>query len=55
MSVELACTCDDLPAHSHVYRPQQDGQLVKMVLEEFDVRIWVDWRDVARSFITQGD
>lgn len=48
--IEIACTCDDLPAHNHVYRPQQDGARITMVPEPFDVHIWVDWRAIARSF-----
>jgi hypothetical protein len=48
--MELACTCDDLPAHSHVYRPVREGKRIEMVLDPFDVRIWVDWRAAAREF-----
>lgn len=47
--IEIACTCDDLPAHSHVYQPKQDGKRLTMVPEPFDVRVWVDWRAVARA------
>jgi hypothetical protein len=52
--IEVACLCDDLPAHSHVYQAQQDGQRITMVPEPFDVRVWVDWRAVARSALTTG-
>lgn len=50
--MEIACTCDDLPAHSHVYQAQkdEDNRRINMVLDHFDVRIWVDWRAVARSY-----
>lgn len=46
--MELACTCGDLPAHSHVYAPKQVGKRIIMTEDPFDVRIWVDWKAVAR-------
>lgn len=58
MSVEIACTCDDLPAHSHVYRlgvdvdpMYPDTTVVKYIQDEFDIRIWVDWKAVARDLM----
>lgn len=52
MVVEFACTCGDLPAHSHVgaWVMQEDG-LDRYVVDPYDVRIWVDWKDVAREAI----
>lgn len=49
--IEVACTCDGLPPHSHVYRPEQHGQRLDMVLDPYDVRVWVDWRAVAREAV----
>ncbi len=53
--IEEACTCEGLPAHIHlpthwatidgVYRPVFD--------DPFWLRVWVDWRTVARSFIAE--
>lgn len=50
VSVEMACYCDDLPAHSHVYNTVIDGRRIMYVPDEFDVRIWVNWKELARCF-----
>lgn len=54
---EIACTCDGLPAHSHVYRVGLDPDLtnpsqsvITHVQDPYDIRIWVDWKEVARCF-----
>lgn len=50
--IEVACTCDGLPAHSHVYRPVvARGGRLHMVIDPYDVRVWVDWRAVARDAV----
>ena len=54
MSVELACHCDDLPAHSHVYgwAPELDEERQLHTMTRVDTgeaRIWVDWKQVARE------
>lgn len=53
MVVEVACTCDDLPPHSHVYeraRVAGPGGLPTLQMVPTDeVRIWVDWKAVARE------
>lgn len=52
MVVEMACTCDDLPPHSHISRPvmRDLGRGAHWVPEDTgDVRIWVDWKEVARA------
>lgn len=52
MSVEVACTCDDLPAHSHVYRTVNvAGLTVQREPDPYDVRIWVDWKAVAKELM----
>lgn len=56
MSVEFACTCDDLPSHSHVFRHEArlvDGVRVAVPVDTGDVRIWVDWKAVARDLAVQ--
>lgn len=53
--MEIACTCDDLPAHSHVYIAKKEEKRLVMAEDPFDVRIWVDWRSVARSYALIGD
>jgi hypothetical protein len=55
--VEIACTCDDLPAHDHFMGwADQDYHGVKAwgpVYDSEDIgRIWVPWKDVARALIT---
>lgn len=45
---EIACTCDGLPPHSHIYRRVQYGKRIVMDVDPYDVRIWVDWKAVAR-------
>lgn len=60
MVVEIACQCGDLPAHSHIYthvwvsnvETRHTHTLVEM--EPFDVRIWVDWKTVAREQMRSG-
>lgn len=53
MSVEMACYCGDLPAHSHVYEhlPYEDERGVGHMasVPSGEVRIWVDWKQVARE------
>lgn len=53
MSVEIACTCDGLPAHSHIYRfqPTPDG-IAPQRVDTGEVRVWVDWRAVAHALAT---
>lgn len=46
MEIEM-CTCDhvpNLPEHTHVWKIVD----MKYVLDPYDVRIWVDWKAVAR-------
>lgn len=62
MSVEIACECDGLPAHSHVYTtvsdpngPSIDGyRLRRRVADPFDVRIWIDWKALARELVVNA-
>lgn len=55
MTVSMACYCDGLPAHSHVYRHEPitdtQGRIVGVNYrpDEFDVHVWVDWKAVARE------
>lgn len=56
MSVTIACECDGLPPHSHVGRWEGsatgDPRLMTWVPDPFDVRVWVDWKTVARDATT---
>jgi hypothetical protein len=51
--VEMACTCDDLPPHSHVFRHDmildRTGNRCAVPRDTGEVRIWVDWKEVARE------
>jgi hypothetical protein len=51
--IDIACTCEDLPAHSHIYQqvvPKQDYRGRVFVPEDTgEIRIWVDWKAVARE------
>lgn len=54
MSVEVACNCDDGfgLSHSHVYEPaveKVDGVDWLRSRPTGWVRLWVDWRAVARG------
>lgn len=57
MVVEIACTCDDLPSHSHVFRHQviedRVGNKFVQPVDTGEVRIWVDWKEVARALATE--
>lgn len=50
MVVAIACQCDDLPAHSHAYKPILIDGVMRMVEDPYDVIIWVDWKAIARSW-----
>jgi hypothetical protein len=52
MSVEIGCSCGDLPAHSHTgeFRPNARG-IVAMDYDPYDVRIWVDWKAIAHDLL----
>jgi hypothetical protein len=56
MSVEVACCCDELPAHSHVFRhdvvEDRHGNRCARPVDTGEVRIWVDWKAVARELAT---
>lgn len=55
MVVEIACTCDGLPAHSHVWRSGTDDAGVpngERLMDEYDVHIWVDWKEIAKELMT---
>lgn len=59
MVVEIACQCDDLPSHSHVFKPYtfvdpETGVYHAEMLDTGDVRIWVDWKSVAREQMRSG-
>jgi hypothetical protein len=62
VSVEVACECDGFPPHSHVYRWQDaEGRTTGLLTERpkwapdpYDVRVWVDWKAVARVALTGG-
>lgn len=55
---EIGCMCSGLPVHSHVYRstidPAKTAQdpvfRIRHELDPYDVRIWVDWKAVARDY-----
>jgi hypothetical protein len=55
MVVEIACTCDGLPSHSHLFTHTFLSDVAtrhsytQVEMEPFDVRIWVDWKTVARE------
>lgn len=48
MVVEIACTCEDLPAHSHVGQ-WVGGSGQRRYEDTGEVRIWVDWKALARE------
>lgn len=51
--IEEACTCKGYPPHSHQilgWEPGPDG-VMRAVIGEDDVRIWVDWKAVARDLM----
>lgn len=56
MVVTVACGCDDLPPHTHIYRTVIDEktQYIDTVVDEFDVRIWIDWKAIARELIVNA-
>lgn len=53
MSIEISCTCDGLPAHSHVFRHDVvvglNGQRRAQPVDTGEIRISVDWKAVARE------
>lgn len=59
MVVEMACQCDDLPSHSHIAswvpveaKPGQPPGMRAQYFDTGEVRIWVDWKAVARALLT---
>lgn len=54
MVVEIACTCDDLPAHNHIYAPNPPRPgFAPTYHDTGEVQIWVDWKAVARALSTE--
>lgn len=49
MSVEIACTSDELPPHSHVYEFDLPPGEWMQRRDTGEVRIWVDWKAVAHA------
>lgn len=49
MSVEIACTCDGLPAHSHRYELVMQAGKILEKRDTGEIRIWVDWKAVAHE------
>lgn len=57
MSVEIACTCEGLPPHTHIMEniiiqtgPQSwDATTYR---DSGEVRIWVNWKAVAHALAT---
>lgn len=64
--VEYACTCDGLPPHSHNPTGRtvpgsvvESGPFAGMRHEQieydpFGIRMWVDWKAVAKAFATDA-
>lgn len=55
--IEVACTCEGLPAHSHLPTRWDtvDGTYQAIFDDPFYVRIWVDWRAVAKSYMGESN
>lgn len=59
--IEFACTCDDLPSHSHIFKPVREW-VIALGKETYtgrmedsgEIRIWVNWKDVARELMRSG-
>lgn len=56
--IEIACRCDDLPSHSHIFEPvTQWVEGVRVYTGSMEdtgeVRIWVNWKDLARELMTR--
>lgn len=51
--IEVACTCGDLPAHSHVptHWATVDGVYRAVYDDPWYVRVWVDWKAYARALV----
>lgn len=58
MSVEIACTCEGLPAHSHTGKwlfAEKDPTQVRVPAVKWvpdgGIRLWIDWKAVAHDLM----